>query len=75
MQHVRRQLLDEGIGALRKYLGMPHAGNEPQNQNAYYRLGQLYAKAGRKAEAKAAFQSALKLEPGYKEVKAELSKL
>ena len=69
------QLLDEGIGALRKYLGMPHAGNEPQNQNAYYRLGQLYAKAGRKAEAKAAFQSALKLEPGYKEVKAELSKL
>jgi len=69
------QLLDEGIGALKKYLGMPHAGNEPQNQNAYYRLGQLYAKAGRKAEAKAAFQSALKLEPGYKEAKAELAKL
>jgi tetratricopeptide (TPR) repeat protein len=69
------QLLDEGIGALKKYLGMPHAGNEPQNQNAYYRLGQLYAKAGRKAEAKAAFQSALKLEPGYKEAKTELSKL
>jgi tetratricopeptide (TPR) repeat protein len=69
------QLLDEGIGALKKYLGMPHNGNEPQNQNAYYRLGQLYAKAGRKAEAKAAFQSALKLQPDYKDVKTELAKL
>jgi len=69
------QFLDEGIGALKKYLGLPHGANEPKNQNAYYRLGQLHAKAGRKAEAKAAFQSALKLEPGYKEAKAELAKL
>ncbi len=69
------QLLDEGIAALKKYLGMPHGANEPQNKNAYYRLGQLYAKAGQNAEAKAAFQSALKLDPGYKEVKAELAKL
>lgn len=69
------QLLDEGIAALKKYLGMPHSANEPQNKNAYYRLGQLYAKAGNKAEAKVAFQSALKLDPSYKEVKAELAKL
>jgi tetratricopeptide (TPR) repeat protein len=69
------QLLDEGISALKKYLGMPHGPNEPQNKNAYYRLGQLYAKAGRKAEAKTAFQSALKLDPGYKEAKTELAKL
>lgn len=69
------QLLDEGIVALKKYLGMPHSANEPQNKNAYYRLGQLYAKAGNKAQAKVAFQSALKLDPSYKEVKAELAKL
>lgn len=69
------QLLDEGIAALKKYLGMPHSANEPQNKNAYYRLGQLYAKAGNKAQAKVAFQSALKLDPSYKEVKAELAKL
>ncbi len=69
------QLLDEGIAALKKYLGMPHSANEPQNKNAYYRLGQLYAKAGNKAEAKVAFQSALKLDPSYKEVKTELAKL
>ena len=69
------QLLDEGIAALKKYLGMPHSANEPQNKNAYYRLGQLYAKAGNKAQAKVAFQSALELDPSYKEVKAELAKL
>ena len=69
------QLLDEGIAALKKYLGMPHGVNEPQNKNAYYRIGQLYAKAGKNAEAKAAFQNALKLDPSYKEVKAELAKL
>jgi tetratricopeptide (TPR) repeat protein len=69
------QLLDEGIAALKKYLGMPHGANEPQNKHAYYRLGQLYAKAGKNTDAKVAFQSALKLDPGYKEVKAELAKL
>lgn len=42
---------------------------------AYYRLGQLYAKAGKKTEARAAFQSVLKLDPAYKEPKAELVKL
>jgi cytochrome c-type biogenesis protein CcmH/NrfG len=49
--------------------------NEPANQHAYYRLGQLYAKAEKKTEARAAFQSALKLDPAFKEPKAELAKL
>lgn len=69
------QLLDEGLLALKKYLSMPHTANEPQNKNAYYRMGQLYVKSGKKPEAKLAFQSALKLDPNYKEVKAELAKL
>lgn len=68
-------LLDEGIAALKKYLSMPHTVNEPQNKNAYYRLGQLYVKTGKKPEAKLAFQNALKLDPNYKEVKSELAKL
>ncbi len=67
--------LDEGIAALQKYLGMPHAANDPQNKNAYHRLGQLYAKAGKKAEAKAALQAALKLDPKFADAKAELAKL
>ena len=67
--------LDEGIAALQKYLGMPHAANEPQNKNVYHRLGQLYAKAGKKTEAKAALQAALKLDPKFADAKAELAKL
>ena len=67
--------LNEGIAALQKYLLMPHAGDEPPNKNAYHRLGQLYAKAGKRAEAKAAFQAALKLDPNFKDVKDELAKL
>jgi tetratricopeptide (TPR) repeat protein len=69
------QHLEEGIAALQKYLKLPRMANEPANQHAYYRLGQLYAKAGKKAEARTAFQSALKLDPAFKEPKAELAKL
>jgi tetratricopeptide (TPR) repeat protein len=67
--------LDEGIDALKRYLLMPHAKNEPKNENAYHRLGQVYVKAGKKAEAKAAFQAALKLKPDMKEVEEALAKL
>ena len=67
--------LEEGIAALQKYIGMPHAANDPQNKNAYHRLGQLYAKAGKKAEAKAALQAALKLDPKFADAKTELGKL
>ncbi|WP_395769841.1 tetratricopeptide repeat protein [Arenimonas sp.] len=69
------QNLEEGMTALQKYLKLPRMANEPANQHAYYRLGQLYAKAGKKTEARAAFQSALKLDPAFKEPKAELAKL
>jgi len=67
--------LEEGVAALQKYLLMPHAVNDPQNKNAYHRLGQLYAKLGKKAEAKAALQAALKLDPKFTDAKAELAKL
>jgi cytochrome c-type biogenesis protein CcmH/NrfG len=69
------QLAEEGIAALQKYIGMPHAANEPQNKNAYHRLGQIYAKLGKKAEAKVAFQKALKLDPKFSDAKTELGKL
>lgn len=67
--------LEEGIAALQKYLGMPHAVNDPQNKNAYHRLGQLYVKIGKKNEAKAALQAALKLDPKFADAKTELAKL
>lgn len=67
--------IEEGIAALQIYLKLPHAVNEPHNKHACYRMGQLYAKAGQKPEARAAFQSALKLDPGFKDAKDELAKL
>ncbi len=67
--------LEEGIAALQIYLKLPRTGNEPQNQHAYYRMGQLYAKSGQKAAARASFQNALKLDPGFKDAKDELARL
>ena len=69
------QQLEEGIAALQKYLLMPKAPNDPPNKNAYHRLGQLYAKLGKKAEAKASFMAALKLDPKFADAKTELGKL
>jgi cytochrome c-type biogenesis protein CcmH/NrfG len=67
--------IEEGIAALQLYLKLPHTANEPQNKHAYYRLGQLYAKAGQKNEARVALQTALKLDPDFKDAKEALAKL
>jgi len=67
--------LDEGIAGLQRYMTLPHGKNEPQQQHALYRLGQIHAKAGRKDKARIALQAALKLDPKYADAKAELAKL
>ncbi|MBP6750169.1 MAG: tetratricopeptide repeat protein [Xanthomonadaceae bacterium] len=67
--------LEEGEAALRVYLTMPRASDDPKPQNARYRLGQVLAKAGRKDEARAEFQAALKLDPKMKEAKEALAAL
>lgn len=69
------QYLAEGEAALRSYLKMPRQAQDPQVKNAQYRLGQVLAHAGKKAEAKSAFQTALKLDPKLKEAKDALAKL
>ncbi len=69
------QYLPEGEAALRNYLKMPREAQDPQAKNAQYRLGQVLAHAGKRAEAKVAFQSALKLDPKMKEAKDALAKL
>lgn len=69
------QYADEGVAALQTYLKMAHGRDEPENKHAYYRLGQIQAKAGRKDQARLALQAALKLDPKFAEAKAELGKL
>lgn len=69
------KFLNEGMAALQRYLTLPRANGEPENQHAFYRLGQVQARAGKKAEARTSFNAALKLDPKMKEAKAELAKL
>lgn len=72
---VSGQYLAEGETSLRKYLAMPRDKDDPEPKNAHYRLGQVLAHAGRKDEARAAFQAALKLDPKMREAKDAMAAL
>jgi tetratricopeptide (TPR) repeat protein len=55
--------LARGEEALKKYVAYTPKENEPTLANAHYYLGDIYEKEGRKAEAKQAYQAALRLNP------------
>ena len=55
--------LARGEEALKKYVAYTPKENEPTLASAHYYLGAIYEKQGRKAEAKQAYQAALKLNP------------
>jgi len=55
--------LARGEEAAKKYVAYTPTENEPPLANAHYYLGAIYEKEGRKAEAKQAYQAALKLNP------------
>jgi tetratricopeptide (TPR) repeat protein len=55
--------LARGEEALKKYVAYSPKENEPTLANAHYLLGDIYEKQGRKAEAKQAYEAALKLNP------------
>ena len=69
------QYLAEGEAALRTYLKLGRETGDPEPKHARYRLGQILAKAGRKDEARAELQAALKLDPKFKEAKETLTTL
>ena len=70
------QRLRDGAAALRRYLEQPDLPAElPRPQHAHYRLGQILARQGNSTAAKAAFQTALQLDPKFKEVATELKKI
>ena len=54
---------------------MPRGMDDPAPKHAHYRLGQVLAQAGRKDEARAAYQTALKLDPKFKDAKDALAAL
>jgi tetratricopeptide (TPR) repeat protein len=67
--------LDEGADALLAYLDHTPRGGMPSKAWAHVRLGQVYEKQGRRAEARAQYQAALELEPDHEEAQKALRSL
>ena len=74
---ISGQFLDEGSAGLKHYLdgGLARGDNDPKDTAAWWRLGQIQAKQGDKATARASFQTALRLDPDNAEAKKSLDAL
>ena len=74
---ISGQFLDEGSAGLKRYLdgGLARGENDPDNTSAWWRLGQIQAKQGDAATARASFQTALRLDPANTEAKKSLDAL
>ena len=74
---ISGEALDEGGAALKRYLdaGLSRGENDPRDGFAWWRLGQIQAKQGDTAAARASLQTALRLEPDNAEVKKALDAL
>jgi Tfp pilus assembly protein PilF len=64
-----------GEEALRKYLAYAPKSDEPSHARAHYWLGQIFEKQGKKTEAKASFETSLKLNPAQKDVAEALKRV
>jgi tetratricopeptide (TPR) repeat protein len=67
--------LSRGEEALKKYLTYTPKPSEPSLAIAYYFLGVVYEKEGKKPEAKKSYEAALKLNPTHKETTEALKRL
>jgi len=64
-----------GEEGLRKYLGYTPAEDEPSLASAWYYLGMIQEKTGRKADAKQSYLNAQKLAPTSKDIGAALKRV
>ncbi len=70
------QRLDRGAACLRQCLALPVPGpSTPSHSYVWNRLGLIAEKLGHAAEARAAYESALKLDPNNREASAALARL
>ncbi len=71
------QFIDRGLSSLRRCLELPGptATNTPGHAAVQWRLGQLLAKKSDPAGARAAYEAAVKLEPGFTPAVDALKKL
>lgn len=64
-----------GEESLRKYLGYKPADDEPNHASAWYWLGQVQEKQGKKSDARASYANALKLAPASEDIKTALKRV
>ncbi|MFL5542153.1 MAG: S41 family peptidase, partial [Longimicrobiaceae bacterium] len=69
------QRQEAGITALQAYLSMPPAPGQPSHAAARWRLGMIYEAMGRTAEARAAFEAAVREEPENADYRAALARV
>ena len=70
------QRTDEGVRALERYIAMgPPAPGSPSLAHAHYRLGGVHEQRGDRARARAAYETALKLDPGLEDATRALAAL
>jgi len=67
--------LPRGEEALKRYLAYQPKENEPSLRDANYWLGMVYEKEGRKPEARASYQAALKISPESKQIQEALKRV
>lgn len=67
--------LERGMDALKKCLALPPSPNAPGHDAAHWRLGNLWEKRGDRIAARAAYQAALAVTPGYQPAVDALKKL
>ncbi len=66
---------DRAEECLKRYFGHTPGLEQAPLANAHFRLGQVYEKKGNKAQARAEYQSALKLDPSLEDAKKALANL
>jgi Tfp pilus assembly protein PilF len=67
--------LARGEDALKRYLNYKPASDEPGLHRAHYWLGAIFEKLGKKAEAKAAYLTSLKINASQKDVQEALKRV
>ena len=70
-----RAVAARGEEAIRKYLNYKPAEDEPALASAWYWLGMIQEKQGKKAEARQSYLNALKLAPDAKNINEALKRV
>jgi tetratricopeptide (TPR) repeat protein len=67
--------LDRGAGALARYLATTPAAGAPTLGAAHWRLGMIRERQGRRDDARAEYEAAVRLDPRLKDARAALDRL